>query len=190
MNEVAMKMEQIVNGVNVDDIGDLVGSIQQDASLAGSRFRLTNKWVRGGNNQSRVTGFYSGGQDHEHLQEFTIEADEPPVLAGNDLAANPVEYLLSSLVACLTTSLVYHAAVRGIEIRALEARVEGDLDLRGFLGMSDEVRRGFEGIRVDFQIDTDAENVEALRELMMFSPVYDVTSNGTSVEVSIARIQP
>ena len=190
MNEVAMKIENIVNGVNVDDVGELIGNIAQDASLGASRFRLTNKWVRGGNNQSRVTGFYSGGQDHEHLQEFTIEADEPPVLAGNDLAANPVEYLLSSLAACLTSALVYHAAVRGIEIRALEAKVEGDLDLRGFLGMSDEVRRGFEGIRVEYQIDTDAEDLEALRELMLFSPVYDVTTNGTNVELSITRIQP
>jgi len=188
MNEVAMKIERVVNGVNVDDVEQLVGNIQQDASLAASRFRLSNKWVRGGYNQSRITGFYSGGQDHEHLQEFSIDADEPPVLAGTDIGANPVEYLLSALAACLTTTLVYHAAVRGIEIRALEAEVEGNLDLRGFLGLSDEVRQGFEGIRVDYRIDTDPENVETLRELMMLSPVYDITRNGTNVDVSITRI--
>lgn len=188
MNEMAMKMERVVNGVNVDDVGDLVANIQQDASMAASRFRVTNKWVRGGYNQSRIKGFYSGGMDHEHRQEFAIDADEPPVLAGTDIGANPVEHLLSSLAACLTTTLVYHAAVRGIEIRALEASVEGNLDLRGFLGMSDEVRQGFEGIRVDYQIDTDPENVEVLRELMKLSPVYDITRNGTNVDVSIERI--
>lgn len=188
MNRVAVQMERIVNGVNVGDVEQLVGNIQQDATLAQSRFRLTNKWVKGGHNQSRVTGFFSGGQDHEHLQEFSIDADEPPVLAGSDVGANPVEYLLSSLAACLTTTLVYHAAVRGIEIRALEAEVEGNLDLRGFLGLSDEVRQGFEGIRVAYRIDTDPENVDTLRELMELSPVYDMTRNGTNVAVSIAPI--
>ena len=188
MNEVAMKIERIVNGVNVDDVEQLVGNIQQDASLAQSRFRLSNKWIRGGYNQSRVTGFYSGGEEHEHLQAFAIDADEPPVLAGTDLGANPVEYLLSALAACLTTTLVYHAAVRGIEIRALEAEVDGDLDLRGFLGMSDEVRQGFEGIRVNYRIDTDADNMETLRDLMKLSPVYDITRNGTNVDVSLERI--
>ena len=187
MNAAAMKMERIVNGVSVDAVQQLVGNIQQDPSLAVSRFRLTNKWVRGGYNQSRITGFHSGGMDHEHQQPFAVDADEPPVLAGTDIGANPVEYLLSSLAACLTTTLVYHAAVRGIEIRALEARVEGDLDLQGFLGLSDEVRQGFEGIRVDYRIDTDPENVETLRELMMLSPVYDVTTKGTKVNIAIER---
>jgi uncharacterized OsmC-like protein len=188
MNDLAMKTERIVNGVNVDDVEALVGAIQQDASLATSHFRLTNKWIGGGHNQSRITGFYSGGQDHEHRQEFLVDADEPPVLAGRDIAANPVEYLLSSLTACLTTALIYHAAVRGIEVRSLEADVEGDLDLRGFLGLTNEVRRGFQNIRVRYRVDTDPENVEVLAELMKLSPVYDVTRNGTDVDVSMARM--
>lgn len=188
MNDLAMKMDRIVNGVNVDDVQTLVGAIQEDANLAASHFRLTNKWVSGGHNQSRISGFYSGGQDHEHQQEFCVDADEPPVLAGHDIAANPVEYLLSALTACLTTTLIYHAAVRGIEIRSLEADVEGDLDLRGFLGLTDEARSGFQNVRVRYRIDADPENIEMLAELMKLSPVYDVTRNGTNVDVSMARM--
>jgi uncharacterized OsmC-like protein len=185
MNAVIEEMDRIVNGVNVGDIEQLVGNIQQDASLAANRFRVANKWVRGGYNQSRISGFYSGGQEQERSQTFIVDADEPFVLAGSDMAANPVEYLMSSLAACLTTSLVYHAAVRGIEIRALEARVEGDLDLRGFLGLSDEVRKGFSGIRVNYVVDADEKDMETLRALMEFSPVYDVVRNGTEVNVVI-----
>lgn len=188
MNAVTMNNERIVNGLNVDDVEQLIGNIQQDASLATTRFRLTNKWVRGGHNQSRVADFYAGGEDREHVQVFSIDTDEPHVLAGTELGANPLEYLLSSLAACLTSALVYHAAVRGIEIRALEARVEGDLDMRGFLGLSDEVRKGFSGIRVSYNVDADEKDMATLRALMEFSPVYDVTRNGTDVELSIERM--
>ena len=114
--------------------------------------------------------------------------NEPTVLAGTDKAANPVEHLLNALAACLTTTLVYHAAVRGIEIRALEADVEGDIDLRGFLGLSNEVRRGFQNIRVKFRVDTDAGNVELLKALSKLSPVFDTTQNGTNVGVAIERM--
>ena len=186
MTALAKQADRIVNGVNVEDVVTLVGAIQASPELANSRFRLTNKWVSGGYNQSRVSGFYSGGEDHEHLQEFVIEADEPPVLAGRDQGANPVEQLMSALVACLTTSMVYHAAVRGIEIRSLESSVEGDIDLRGFLGLSNDVRRGFENIRVNFRVDTDQKNIETLKELMTFSPVFDTTQNGTNVGITIA----
>lgn len=186
MTAVAKQVERVVNGVNVEDVVALVGAIQTSPELANSRFRLTNKWISGGYNQSRISGFYSGGEERDHLQEFVLEADEPPVLAGHDQGANPVEQLLSALAACLTTSMVYHAAVRGIEIRSLESSVEGDIDLRGFLGLSNDVRRGFENIRVNFRVDTDQENIETLKELMAFSPVFDTVNRGTNVGVTIA----
>lgn len=188
MTAVAKQMERVVNGVNVEDVMTLVGAIQASPELAGSRFRLTNKWISGGYNQSRISGFYSGGEEHEHLEEFVLAADEPPVLAGHDQGANPVEQLLSALAACLTTAMVYHAAVRGIEIRSLESSVEGDIDLRGFLGLSGDVRRGFENIRVSFRVDTDPENIGTLEELMKFSPVFDTASNGTNVGVTVAAM--
>ena len=188
MNTVAVEVQRMVNGVSVGDIEELVGAIEENPGLAASNFRLTNKWISGGHNQSRIRGFFSGGEDHEHAEEFVLDADEPPVLAGMDKGANPVEYLLHALTACLATTLVYHAAVRGIEVRSLEASVEGDLDLRGFLGLSSDVRRGFEDIRVYFRVDTDAENIEKLKALSKLSPVFDTTRNGTNVDVAIARM--
>lgn len=85
-----------------------------------------------------------------------FDADEPPLLLGKDHAANPAEYVLHALVACLTTSLVYHAAARGIRIESVESTLEGDLDLQGFLGLSDQVRRGYKDIRVNFVVKSDA----------------------------------
>jgi uncharacterized OsmC-like protein len=186
MTALAKQVEHIVNGVNVDEVVALVDAVQASPELANSRFRLTNKWISGGYNQSRISSFYAGGEDHEHIQEFVLAADEPMVLAGHDQGANPVEQLLSALAACLTTTLVYHAAVRGIEIRSLESSVEGDIDLRGFLGLSNDVRRGFENIRVSFRVDADQKNIETLKEMMTLSPVFDTAKNGTNIGIDIA----
>jgi uncharacterized OsmC-like protein len=111
------------------------------------------------------------------------------MLAGEDIGANPVEHLLNALAACLTTTLVYHAAIRDIKIDELEAELEGDLDIRGFLGLAKkaEVRRGYKEIRVKFKVKTDAENLERLKALSKLSPVFDVTSSGTNVDVQIER---
>lgn len=174
-----------VNGVNVSDVENLVNAVQGDPELAKSKFRLVNRWVSGGLNQSTVGGFYTAREEHKHGQDFVLSADEPPLLAGRDQAPNPAEHLLNALAACLTTTLVYHAAVRGIEIDELEAAVEGDIDLRGFLGLSDEVPRGYQDVRVKYRVKTAAENVERLKALTQLSPVFDTISNGTNVAVSI-----
>ncbi len=87
----------------------------------------------------------------------------------------------------MTTTLVYHAAVRGIKLEEVESELEGDLDLRGFLGISDEVRPGYQEIRVNFKVKTDAENLETLKEIIKLSPVYDVVSSGTRVNVQIEK---
>ena len=83
--------------------------------------------------------------------------------------------------------MVYHAAVRGIKLGGVESKLEGDLDLRGFFAIADEVRPGYEEIRVKFKVKTDLENLEILKELIKLSPVYDVVSNGTNVDVQIER---
>jgi uncharacterized OsmC-like protein len=176
-----------LNGVDVDAVVALVGAVQDEPALAKSRFRLRNTWVNGGHNRSRITGFYAAQQEIAHTRAFTLEADEPPILAGEDIGPNPVEHLLNALAACLTTTLVYHAAIRGIEIEELESELEGDLDLRGFFGVSKEARCGYENIRVNFKVKTAAENIEKLKALSKLSPVYDVTTKGTKVDVSIER---
>jgi uncharacterized OsmC-like protein len=162
-----------------------IHAIQQNSGLAAAQFRTVNRWVNGGHNRSMIQGFYVAGQeDTTRAVPFVLDADEPPVLLGNDRGANPVEFVLHALAACLTTSLVYHAAARGIRIESVESKLEGDLDLQGFLGLSDHVRRGYKDIRVHFIVESDA-SAEQLQELTKFSPVYDIVSNPVPVSISI-----
>jgi uncharacterized OsmC-like protein len=176
---------QVVNGVNVTKLEETIGAIQETPTLARFQFRNRNRWLGGGHNRSHIKEFYGAGEeDTTRSEPFVLDADEPPVLLGEDTGANPVEYLLHALAACLTTSLVVHAAARGIEIEEVESRIEGDLDVRGFLGLSDDVRKGYQGIRVSFRVKSDASG-EQLRELAEMSPVRDVVSNGTPVSVDI-----
>lgn len=105
----------------------------------------------------------------------------------SDQAANPIEHLLNALASCLTTSIVCHAAVRGIKIDELESEVEGDIDLRGFLGLSQDVRKGYSNIRIKFKVKTDTEDMEKLKALAEFSPVFDVLSHGTNVDLQVEK---
>ena len=116
-----------------------------------------------------------------------MHSDEPPVLAGGDRNANPVEYLLHALASCLTTSLVAHAAVRGIKIHELESEVEGDIDLRGFLGLAEDVPKGYKNIRILFKIKTDEKNLSRLKDLAEFSPVYNTIAEGASVDIQFVQ---
>lgn len=176
---------KMVNGVDVSFLEECVKAIEGNDKLAKFRFRLTNRWVEGGLNCSTVGPFHGVCQENQHAKPFQLECDEPPGLAGKDRAANPVEHLLNALAGCLTTTLVYHAAIRGIHIDELESELEGDLDLRGFLGLSSDIRRGYQQIRVKFRVKTDAANLEKLKALSKLSPVFDTVSKGTAVDVQI-----
>ena len=177
-----------VNGVNTDQIGTTIQAVQNDPALGSFRFRASNVWINGGHNRSSIKSFYgAGAEDTLRTKPFVVEAAEPPVLLGEDQAPNPVEFVLHALAACLTTSLVYHAAARGIRIESVESQLEGDLDLRGFLGLSDEVRKGFQKIRARFTVKSDASQ-EQLQELTTFSPVYDTIANPVSVSVTIETV--
>lgn len=180
-------LPEYVNGVSIKTVADAAANLQKDPELAKFMFRLRNKWFDCGHNRSTISDFYGVKQTISHKTPFEIDADEPPALAGQDKGANPVEHLLNALAACLTTTLVYHAALRGIKIEELESELEGDLDLRGFLGVSNEVRRGYQNIRVKFKVKTDAENLDRLKALSKLSPVFDVVSNGTKVDVVVER---
>jgi uncharacterized OsmC-like protein len=173
-----------LNGVDREKLFGTIEAVKADPSLAKFQFRLSNRWVHGGENRSCIDGFHGAGQEMAHKTPFDLVNDEPEVLLSNDRAPNPVEYVLHALAGCLTTSLVYHAAAHGIEVRGVTARFEGDLDLRGFLGISKEVRRGYQGIRVKFDIDADCDDAKK-RELVAmgeaYSPVFDIVSNGVPV---------
>ena len=183
-------MQEIVNGVDRQAIFATIDAIKADTGLASFEFRISNEWMGGGLNRSTVTGFHGTRQDIDHAETFVLYNDEPPVLLSGDKGPNPVENLLHALAGCLTTSIVYHAAARGIRVDAVRTRFEGDLDLRGFLGMDPAVRRGYTGIRALFDIEGDLTPAQK-RELMAmgpaYSPVYDVVSNGTPVTCLLAE---
>ncbi|MEX0830320.1 MAG: OsmC family protein [Nitrospirales bacterium] len=176
-----------INGVNVDQLGANINAIQGNTGLAKFQFRATNTWINGGHNRTTIKEFYGVGQeDTTRTEPFVLDADEPPVLLGEDYGANPVEFVLHALAACLTTSMAYHAAARGIKIDLIESRLEGDLDLRGFLGLSKDVRPGYENLRVQFTVKSDAPT-ETLQELTKYSPVFDIISNPVPVEISVTK---
>ncbi len=180
-------MSGLINGVDVGRLEQTVQAVQQNPSLGISQFRAVNRWINGGHNRSTIKGFYGAGQeDTTRMKPFVLDADEPHVLLGKDQGANPVEFVLHALAACLTTSLVYHAAARGIRIESIESKLEGDLDLQGFLGLSDQVRHGYKQIRVNFTIKSDAP-AKDLEELTKFSPVFDIVSNPVPVSIQIEK---
>jgi uncharacterized OsmC-like protein len=175
----------VINGINMDVLQETVGAIQQDPELGKSKFRASNKWVRGNHNCTTITGFYGAKQELDHKQSFELHADEPAILAGEDQGANPVEHLLHALAACMTTGIVAHSAVRGIHIEELESELEGDIDLNGFLGLDENVPKGYTNIRVKFKVKADVDNMERLKRLIEYSPVYNTVLHGTQVDVQV-----
>ncbi len=175
-----------INGVNVEQLGANISAIQGNTELAKFQFRATNTWINGGHNRTSIKEFYGvGKEDTIRTEPFVLDADEPPVLLGKDHGANPVEFVLHALASCLTTSMVYHAAAQGIKIDAVESNLEGDLDIRGFLGIAPDVRPGYKNLRVNFTVKSDA-SAETLRELAKFSPVFDMMTNPVPVAISVS----
>ena len=181
----------IINGVSVRDLFTTADAVMAKPSMAKFKFRIRNQWQGGSCNVSTVQPFTGVNQELAHPKPFILEADEPEVLLGRDLAANPVEYLLHALASCLTTSMVFHAASRGIHIHNVESFVEGDLDLHGFLDLDPNVRTGFREIRVHFKIDADVPE-EQLEDVFQLgtghSPVFDSLTKGVPVMVSAERL--
>ena len=185
-----MPEQKNVNGVNVGELFNTINAIKSDKSIAEFKFSAKNEWKNGGHNRTTVDEFFGACKTHNRNKPFVIDEDEPPVLLGEDHGANPVEFALTALAGCLTTSLVYHAAAKGIKIDSVASRLEGNLDLRGFLGLDDSVRNGFENISVKFKIKADASE-EVLEELCQMaqkrSPVFDIISNSVPVSVELDK---
>ena len=188
-----MKLEttQVLNGVDTARLRDTINMVKATPKLGRFRFGIENRWMKAGENRSEVQSFYGCGQTQSHNPGFTLMADEPDILLGRDTGASPAEHLLHALAACVTTSMVYHAAARGINVEQVESSLEGDLDLGGFLGLDPLVRNGYRHIRLKLRIKTDARD-ERLFELgslgPTFSPVYDSLIRGVPVSISAERI--
>jgi uncharacterized OsmC-like protein len=178
----------VVNGVDVDALFGTINAVKAAPVIAKFKFRAANQWMDGGHNRTTIKNFYGTQQDHEHREPFTLDADEPPILLGKDQGPNPVEYALTALAACVTTSIVYHAAAKGVTIRSMESRLEGDIDLQGFLGLRDDVPRGYKEIRMFVTIDADAppQKLEEIVQLgPTYSPVFDTMTRAVPVSVKL-----
>jgi uncharacterized OsmC-like protein len=186
-------MSQVVdrsrNGVNTEVLYGTLDAIRADPSLGAFQFRASNHWIDGAHNRSTIKSFYGAGQeDSTRSRAFTLNAGEPAVLLGIDTGPNPAEHLLHALAACLTTTLVYVAAARKVRLTEVRSTLEGDMDVRGSLGIGDEVRNGFSRIRATFTVKGDAPP-EKLREIVeraqARSAVFDMVSHGVPVEVAV-----
>jgi uncharacterized OsmC-like protein len=183
-------LDRIRNGVDTATMYGTLDAIKDDPSLGVFQFRASNRWIDGAHNRSTIQKFYGAGQeDASRAEAFTIDAGEPAVLLGNDTGANPAEALLHALAACLTTSIVYVAAARKVELTSVESTLTGDMDVRGALGVDPEPRNGFDRIGISFRVSGHAP-AEKLREIVerakARSAVYDMVTNGVPVAVSVA----
>jgi uncharacterized OsmC-like protein len=181
--------ETVRNGVEIQQLFGTLDAIKAEPSLARFQFRARNRWIDGAHNRTTIRDFYAANQeDASRSEEFVMDAGEPAILLGTDTGPNPAESLLHALAACLTTSLVYVAAARGVRLTEVESTLEGDMDVRGALGLSDDYRNGFEQIRVSFRVKGDAPE-EKLREVVaraqQRSAVFDMVTNGVPVAVDV-----
>jgi uncharacterized OsmC-like protein len=177
-----------LNGVNTPTLLATINAVKGAPELAKFRFTASNRWQTGTHSQTTIGSFTGAGAEHTHRAEFRYDADHPAVLVGADQAPTPVEFLLHALATCLTAGIANIAAARGVTLTEVESTVEGDIDLRGILGLSNEVRNGYEHMRVNFRIKGDAPP-EKLREIVeqsrARSAVFDVITNRVPVDISV-----
>jgi uncharacterized OsmC-like protein len=185
MSAAPFSKAQIVNGIDVAALRDTIDAIKGNTEIAKFNFRATNKWLGGDKNRTTIKDFSGALAEHRTgIQAFIVDNGEPDILLGHDEAPNPVEWLLHALIGCMTTTTAYHAAARGIAIEAIDSDIEGDLDLRGFLGVSSDVRRGYSAVRVRMRVKTKAEPA-TIKTLTAMSPVFDVVSRALPVSVQV-----
>lgn len=180
----------VTNGVNVSQLVQTIELIKRDPSLAQFRFRSQTRWHEGGRCETTIAGFYGAGSEATRARTHTLAGDEPALLLGSDTAPNAVEAVLHALASCISVGYVYNAAARGITIEALRFDVEGELDLRPFLGLSDQVRPGFERITFTATVKADADrsDLEALCEYVQkTSPVLDIIRNPVPVSIRLVK---
>jgi uncharacterized OsmC-like protein len=189
MTTVAPTPKAPLNGVNTPVLMATINAVKEQPELAKFQFRAHNRWTAGTCSESRIESFYGAGGEHKHVTEFRYGADHPAVLVGEDRGPTPVEFLLHGLASCITAGIGNIAAARGVTLTSVAARVEGDIDLRGILGLSKTVRNGYQSIRISYEIAGDAPP-EKLREIVeqsrARSAVFDVLANGVPIEFAIA----
>jgi uncharacterized OsmC-like protein len=182
-------MTTVTNGVNVQALLDARDALKEAPEAAQFTWRASAKWNNGVHSTINVQSFFGLGQEQTHLEESVFEADHPEVFAATDKGITPIEYLIVGLASCLTAGVASVAENRGIQLRSVEATVEGAHDIRGILGADSDVRNGYNDIKVTFTIDADAsrQEIEALvAQSQKRSAVFDALTNPTNVTVEVA----
>ena len=137
-----------------------------------------------------MQGFRGLGEEQKHKTEFSFDVDHPEVFASEDLGATPIELVLVGLASCLTAGVASVAQNRGIQLKSVEANLEGAMDIQGILGIDSDVRNGYDAIKVTFNIDADAsqKEIEALvAQSQKRSAVFDCVTNPTNVTVQVNK---
>ena len=181
--------DTIRNGVNTEQMFGTLDLIKAQPELAKFQFRARNTWLGGAHNRTSIKDFYAaGGEDTSRSEAFIVDAGEPPILLGHNEAANPVEYFLHALAACVTTSMVYVATARKVNLTSVSSELVGDMNVQGALGLSPDYRNGFSAIRMSVTIAGDAP-AEKLREVVQRatqrSAVFDMVTHGVPVNVDV-----
>ena len=176
------------NGVNVDALLAAREVLKGAPQAAKFTWRASCKWKNGTHSETNIQGFHGLGEEQKHKTETSFSADHPEIFASEDLGITPVEYLLVGLASCLTAGVAAVAQNRGIQLRSVESKVEGKMDIQGILGIDSDVRNGYDDIKITFKIDADAskKDIEALvAQSQKRSAVYDAITNPTNVTVEV-----
>ena len=177
-----------MNGVDTPTLFATIHAVREQPELARFTFRASNQWLKGTHSRGRCEAFDGAGGTHQHLSEYGFDADHPEVLVGTGMGPTPVEFLLHGLAACLTAGIGNIASARGIELESVESTIEGNIDLRGILGLSDDVRNGYQDIQANFRIKGNApadELEKIVAQSMARSAVYDVLTNGVPISINV-----
>lgn len=186
---VRSEVKTVDNGVNVAALLGAREALAAAPEAAQFTWRAESVWMGGVHSRATMHGFFGLGEEHTHKQPYTVDADHPACFAAEDNAATPVEIVLSALASCLSAGVAAVAQNRGIQLRSVKARVEGDMDIYGILGMDADIRNGFSAIRVSFDIDADAsaEDIAAVvAQSQKRSAVFDIIANPGTVNVTVA----
>jgi len=179
--------EQRVNGVSVVALFDAANSLSKTESLGRYQFRARNQWLDGGHTRTMVKDYFGAGAEQtSRTTPLVVESDIPTHFRGGDRAMDPLEHFLAAIGACITTTVVWHAAARGIHVNAIDTWLEGDIDLQGWFGMDRDRQAGYNEIRVSIQLDAEAPEA-ALDQLVdlatRYSPLFETVTRGTRLDV-------
>jgi uncharacterized OsmC-like protein len=183
-----MAETSVNNGVNVEALLAAREALKTAPEAAKFKWRASCKWLNGTHSVTKIKEFHGLGQGQQHKTESSFDADHPEIFASEDLGITPVEYVLVGLASCLTAGVASVAQNRGIQLRSVEATLEGSMDIQGILGIDSDVRNGYDDIKVTFNIDADAskKDIEALvAQSQKRSAVYDLVTNPTNVTVEV-----